>query len=65
MDSVLSEKEKEAIPFAGLMMTYIMALRFLADYLNGNVYYHVTYPDQNLVRAQNQFQLLSIFKSEL
>jgi hypothetical protein len=47
------------------MMTYIMALRFLADYLNGNVYYHVTYPDQNLVRAQNQFQLLSIFKSEL
>jgi Ser/Thr protein kinase RdoA (MazF antagonist) len=65
MDSVLSEKEKEAIPFAGLMMTYIMALRFLADYLNGSVYYHITYPDQNLVRAQNQFQLLSIFKSEL
>jgi Ser/Thr protein kinase RdoA (MazF antagonist) len=65
MDSVLSEKEKEAIPFAGLMMTYIMALRFLADYLNGNVYYHITYPDQNLVRAQNQLMLLSILKSEL
>ena len=65
MDSVLSEKEKEAIPFAGMMMTYIMALRFLADYLNGNVYYHITYPDQNLVRAQNQLMLLSILKSEL
>jgi hypothetical protein len=42
-----------------------MALRFLADYLRGNTYYHVTYPDQNLVRARNQFQLLSLIEKNV
>ncbi len=65
MHDILSQEEKQAIPFAGMMMTYIMALRFLADFLNGNVYYHITYADQNLVRAGNQLRLLEILKSEL
>jgi Ser/Thr protein kinase RdoA (MazF antagonist) len=59
MDSVLSPDEKTAIRFSGLMMTYIMALRFLADYLNGDTYYQIRYPDHNLVRATNQFTLLT------
>lgn len=58
MNSVLSEDEKTAFRFSGLMMTYIMGLRFLADYLNGDVYYQIRYPDHNLVRATNQFSLL-------
>lgn len=57
MNSSLSEAEQVAIPFAGLMMTYIMAIRFLADYLNGNVYYQIHYPEQNLVRSMNQLTL--------
>ncbi len=61
----LTEKEKQAIPFAGLMMTYIMALRFLADFLNNNIYYHITYPEQNLVRAGNQLKLLTILQREI
>lgn len=52
--------DKSMASFAGKMMTYIMALRFLADYLRGNTYYHVTYPDQNLVRARNQLRLLEL-----
>jgi thiamine kinase-like enzyme len=58
LNDVLSEDERKAIPFAGKMMTFIMALRFLADYLNGDVYYHTTYPGQNLVRAGNQLEFL-------
>ena len=58
MREVMSPKEVAAIPFAGKMMTCIMALRFLADYLCGDTYYHTTYPGQNLVRARNQFRLL-------
>ena len=54
MGGTLTAAERQAIPFAGMMMTYIMALRFLTDFLNGNVYYHITYADQNLVRAGNQ-----------
>jgi Ser/Thr protein kinase RdoA (MazF antagonist) len=58
MSAVMSPGEKEAIPFAGKMMTYIMALRFLTDFLNGDTYYHTTYPGQNLVRARNQLRFL-------
>jgi hypothetical protein len=56
MREVMSPEEIAAIPFAGKMMTCIMALRFLADYLRGDTYYHTTYPGQNLVRARNQFR---------
>jgi len=65
MGEAMSAEEKKSIPFAGKMMTYIMALRFLADYLNGNVYYHITYPEQNLIRAGNQLRLLEILSDVL
>lgn len=64
MNDSLSAEEKKAIPFSGMMMTYIMALRMLADFLNGDIYYHTTYPGQNLVRANNQLKLLELL-SEL
>lgn len=60
MNDYMSAEEKKAIPFAGKMMTYIMALRFLADFLRGNTYYHITYKEQNLVRARNQFTFLNV-----
>lgn len=65
MERVMSGEEQSAIPFAGKMMTYIMALRFLADYLNGNTYYHTVYPEQNLVRATNQLRLLEILSEKI
>jgi thiamine kinase-like enzyme len=58
MDEVLTPGEKHAVDFSGKMMTYIMALRMLADYLNGDIYYVTTYPKQNLFRARNQIDLL-------
>ncbi|MBI1769717.1 MAG: aminoglycoside phosphotransferase family protein [Bacteroidetes bacterium] len=65
MERVLTAEEKKSIPFAGKMMTYIMALRMLADFLRGNTYYHITYPEQNLVRAKNQFRLLELICSNV
>jgi Ser/Thr protein kinase RdoA (MazF antagonist) len=53
-----TKEELDSLPFGGLMMTYIMGLRFLADYLRGNIYYTTHYPDQNLHRAKNQMILL-------
>ena len=58
MNAVLTADEKTAARFSGLMMTYIMGLRFLADFLNGDVYYQIRYADHNLVRAANQLTLL-------
>lgn len=54
----LTPLEKEQIFFAGEFMVYMQALRFLADYLNGDVYYPVKYADHNLDRARNQATLL-------
>lgn len=58
MDEVLTTGEKEAMGLAGPIMTYMIGLRFLTDYLNGDTYYQISYPEQNLIRAANQFRLL-------
>ncbi|HAC24251.1 MAG TPA: aminoglycoside phosphotransferase family protein [Cytophagales bacterium] len=58
MEPVLTGQERQLVPFAGKMMTFIMALRFLSDFLLGDVYYQTHYPGQNLVRARNQLTLL-------
>lgn len=58
MDHQLNETEKKYIHFSGLMMIYMQALRFLTDYLNGDIYYRTTYREQNLDRATNQLELL-------
>ena len=56
--TVLSELEIKYLPLSIKTMIYIMGLRFLTDYLNGNIYYKVNHPEQNLDRAKNQFKLL-------
>ena len=35
------------------------SIRFLGDYINGDVYFKTAYPEHNLVRARTQFKLLS------
>lgn len=63
MGGILSDEEKRIFPFAGKMMTYIMALRMLTDYLNGDVYYRIIYPEQNYVRARNQLRMLEVLSA--
>lgn len=58
MAGALTDAEKELLLYAGKFMIYMQAIRFLADFLNGDIYYITSYPKQNLVRAQNQFVLL-------
>ena len=35
----------------------MQSVRFMTDYLNGDTYYKIKYPDHNLVRARNQLTL--------
>ncbi|GAB4406213.1 MAG: phosphotransferase [Bacteroidia bacterium] len=58
--NLLLPVERANLLFGGLLMTYLMALRFLTDDLQGNVYYHTAYPDHNFDRARNQFRLLDL-----
>jgi hypothetical protein len=54
----LTEKERSLIAESGRNITQIMAVRFLTDYLNGDVYYHIDRPNHNLDRARNQIALI-------
>jgi hypothetical protein len=39
-------------------MTFIMGIRFLADYLNGDVYYKIKHPAHNIDRCKVQKKLI-------
>ncbi len=55
---IFTEEEKKNIHYSGLILIYMQSLRFIADNLNNDVYYKITYPEQNLSRAMNQLLLL-------
>lgn len=57
MQPYLTEDELEHIDMSGKIVVYMQALRFLTDYLNNDIYYHIDYPQQNKDRATNQFKL--------
>lgn len=59
-ESVLIPIEKENLLFGGLYMTYIMAVRFLTDYFNGDTYYKTAFENENFIRARNQLRLLEL-----
>ena len=42
-------------------MTLMLAVRFLTDHLEGNHYFQVTHPDENLTRARSQLALAKLF----
>ena len=58
MEKQLTASEINYIHYSGLLIIYMQALRFLTDYLNGDIYYRIDYTDQNFNRAKNQLTLL-------
>lgn len=55
----LTDAEIRLLPLGAEVMTYEVAVRFLTDYLDGDVYFKTKYPGHNLVRARAQIKLLS------
>lgn len=56
--NTLNATEIEYLPFAPKLLTYIMATRFLTDYIDGDHYYKIKYPLHNLQRVRVQLTLL-------
>lgn len=54
----LTQTEIENLDTAAKTVIYIQAVRFLTDYLNGDIYYHTDFSGQNLNRTKNQINLL-------
>lgn len=55
---MLTPDEADMLALGGPYMTWLMGIRFLADYLNGDTYYHIHDPEQNLRRCRAQFRLI-------
>lgn len=62
---VLSERELELLPYSAMLMTYEVGIRFLTDYLEGDVYFHTAYPEHNIDRARNQLKLVADINEKL
>ncbi|MBR4286711.1 MAG: aminoglycoside phosphotransferase family protein [Clostridia bacterium] len=56
--SSLTENEIKYLPFAAKLLTFECGIRFLGDFINGDVYFKIDYPEHNLVRARTQFKLV-------
>ncbi|WP_242202611.1 phosphotransferase enzyme family protein [Aestuariivivens insulae] len=65
VESALTPLEIETLPLAAKTMIFIMALRFLTDYLNDDIYYKTKYPEHNLDRAKNQFKLIDSMVAQM
>ena len=55
--SVLTTAELESLATGAAVITLELASRFLADYLSGDRYFRIDFPEQNLRRAQAQLVL--------
>ena len=55
----LTDTELEYLPWGAKLMTLECGIRFLTDYLDGDHYFHIHYPEQNLDRCRTQFKLVS------
>lgn len=54
----LTKNELALLPDGAKMMTYECGIRFLADYLSGDRYFHIREKEQNLYRARAQLKLV-------
>ena len=57
-NSFLNKTEKDYLAVAGKVITFQLGLRFLTDYLNGDLYFRAHRDEQNLDRARVQFKLV-------
>jgi hypothetical protein len=61
----ITASEQQYLLTGGAWIIGEQALRFLTDWIAGDVYYKIGYPEHNLVRARNQLQLLAMINREL
>lgn len=57
VSQTITPLERETLPYAVLLLPFIMGLRFLTDYLDGDIYYKINHQEHNLDRAKAQFRL--------
>lgn len=62
---MLTKKELQLLPYAALIITSEDGIRFLMDHIDGDTYYNIYYPGQNLDRARTQLKLVEDMEAKL
>ena len=62
--SAMTEAERRSLPWGAKLMTLECGIRFLTDYLEGDHYFKISRPAQNLDRARTQFTLVQGMERE-
>lgn len=60
----LTKTELDYLAFSARYITYEQVLRFLMDYIDGDTYYKIKYPEHNLVRTHAQYKLLQSMEQQ-
>lgn len=63
--SILNENEIALLPQSAILLSLELGMRFLGDYLDGDIYFKVHKPEHNLIRARNQFKLVQDMEEKL
>lgn len=63
--NVLTAEELELLPYASLIITSEDGIRFLMDHIDGDTYYNIYYPGQNLDRSRTQLKLVEDMEKKL
>ncbi|MBQ3065340.1 MAG: phosphotransferase [Clostridia bacterium] len=61
----LNETEKDLLAMSAIILTLECGMRFLGDYLNGDIYFGIHRPEHNLDRARTQIKLVADMESQL
>ena len=59
----INELEKQSLVIGALLLPFMIGIRFLTDFIDGDNYFHTQYTEHNLDRAKNQIQLFSLLKN--
>ena len=65
LGDTLNAHEKRLLAFSGKLLTLEVGMRFLTDYLDGDIYFKTAHPEHNLERCRNQFALVSSIEQRL
>ena len=60
----LTKEELDYLPWGARLMTLECGIRFLTDYLNGDHYFRIRYPEHNLNRCRTQFKLVQDMEAQ-
>ena len=63
--SFLTREEIDTLAVSALVITYECGMRFLADYLDGDVHFRTSYPSHNLDRTRNHMKLVEDIEHKL